>query len=328
MKLPRALDPFTVAIVLSVLLATVLPCRGSVADTLDVASTLAVSLLFFFQGAKLSRRALLSGLGHYRLHLLVFGTTFVMFPLLGLTLRPLGEWLVTPALYAGVLFLCALPSTIQSSVVFTSLAGGNVAAAVCSASLSSVLGIVLTPLIFGLTSSTGTNGTVPLTAIRDIALVLLVPLLVGQLARYFIESWVEKRRESLKYLDQGTIVLIVYVAFSDAVVQGLWHRVPLPALGALLLLCALILALGLLFTWQAAKRLGFAREDEIAIVFCGSKKSLATGVPMAKVLFASATVGQLVLPIMLFHQMQLMACAVIARRYSEAKKAEPRTTRD
>ncbi len=323
MKLPRAFDPFTIAILLAVALATVLPCRGQVAEALDTLSTLAVSLLFFFQGAKLSRRALFAGLAHYRLHLLVFATTFCVFPLLGLLLRPLGELLVPQALYAGLMFLCVLPATIQSSVVFTSIAGGNVAAAVCSASLSSVLGIVLTPLLWSLVGSSEATGAVPLTAIRDVALVLLLPLVLGQIARLWLESWVERRRDSLKYLDQGTIVLIVYVAFSRAVVEGLWHTVPLDALAGLLLLNALLLTLALLFTWQAARRLGFSREDEIAIVFCGSKKSLASGVPMAKVLFPSAAVGTLVLPIMLFHQMQLMACAVIARKYGEHARKSP-----
>jgi sodium/bile acid cotransporter 7 len=301
----------------------VLPCRGQVAEALDTLSTLAVSLLFFFQGAKLSRRALFAGLAHYRLHLLVFATTFCVFPLFGLLLRPLGELLVPPALYAGLMFLCVLPATIQSSVVFTSIAGGNVAAAVCSASLSSVLGIVLTPLLWGLVGSSEASGTVPLTAIRDVALILLLPLILGQIARIWLEGWVERRRDSLKYLDQGTIVLIVYVAFSRAVVEGLWHMVPVDALAGLFLLNALLLTMALGFTWQAARRLGFSREDEIAVVFCGSKKSLASGVPMAKVLFPSAAVGTLVLPIMLFHQLQLMACAVIARRYGARAHTTP-----
>ncbi len=323
MKLPRAFDPFTLAIALAVTVAVLAPCRGEVARVLDVTSTLAISLLFFFQGVKLSREALVEGLVHYRLHLVVLTTTFFVFPLLGLVLQPLGERLVSPALYAGVVFLCVLPSTIQSSVIFTSIAGGNVAAAVCAASLSSVLGVVLTPVLWGVLGSGQAAGAVSFGAIGDIALVLLLPLILGQLARPRLGAFVEARRSAFKLLDQGTIVLIVYLAFSRSVVDGLWRSIPLESLATLALFMPVLLGLVLTFTWQVARRLGFSRRDEIAIVFCGSKKSLATGVPMAQVLFPSAVVGQLVLPLMFFHQLQLMACAVIARRYAASTAPDP-----
>jgi solute carrier family 10 (sodium/bile acid cotransporter), member 7 len=317
-----ALEPYTVALLGMVVLASVLPASGRVADALGGVTTLAIALLFFLHGAKLSREAVIEGLLHWRLHLLVLASTFVMFPLMGIALKPLALAVLTPELTLGILFLCVLPSTVQSSIAFTSLARGNVAAAVCSASASNFLGIFLTPMLAGALVVGGHAGASGFgwSQVWAIALQLLLPFLAGQFLRPRIGTFVERHKPVLRYVDQGAILLVVYTAFSESVTEGLWQHVSGTTLSALLVLCCLMLAIALgLATW-ASRRLGFGKEDEIAIVFCGSKKSLATGVPMAKVLFAPSALGMIILPVMLFHQIQLMVCAVLAQRW--AKRSE------
>lgn len=309
-------DRFTCALIVTVALASVLPCRGATASVFDVLTDLAIALLFFLHGAKLSREAVVAGMTHWRLHLTVLASTFVMFPLLGWVMRPVLSTLVTPSLYLGVMFLCTLPSTVQSSIAFTSMARGNVPAAICSASASSLLGIFITPLLVGVLLESHGHGGMSWDSIGAIVLQLLVPFVAGQVAQRWIGRWVERKRALLSYVDQGSILLVVYTAFSAAVLQGLWKQIPLPVLGGLLVVNAVLLAVALVVTRYGARALGFDREDEITIVFCGSKKSLASGVPMAKVLFAGHPLGTLVLPIMLFHQIQLMTCAVLAKRYA------------
>ena len=310
-------DNFTLALLTTVALASVLPAAGGVARFFEGLTVAAVGLLFFLHGAKLSRQAIVAGLSHWRLHLVVVASTFVLFPLLGWALRPVLQPLVTPDLYLGVLFLCALPATVQSAIAFTAMARGNMPAAICSASASTLLGIVITPLLTGLLlSRTAAAQHDALESIGRIMLQLFVPFIAGHLLRPWIGGLTQRQAPVLKFVDQGAILLVVYTAFSAAVVEWLWRQMPLPALAGLLVVCAVILALALCFTTWLSRRLGFSKEDEVTIVFCGSKKSLASGVPMAKVLFAAHAVGAMVLPLMVFHQMQLMVCAVLAQRYA------------
>jgi len=326
MSRPRFLpDNFTLALVATVTLASFLPARGGVAHGFEWATTAAISLLFFLHGAKLSREAVVAGATHWRLHLLVLASTFVVFPLLGLALKPVLAPLVTPDLYLGILFLCCLPATVQSAIAFTAMARGNMPAAVCSASASTMLGIFITPVLVGLVvlphGNGGSGGGASFDSIGKIMLQLMAPFIAGQLLRPWIGGWVKKRAAVLKFVDQGSILLVVYTAFSAAVVEGLWKQMPATALIGVLAVCAVLLALALVITTWTSRKLGFSKEDEITIVFCGSKKSLASGIPMAKVLFASSAVGAIVLPLMLFHQMQLMVCAVLAQRY--ARRPQP-----
>ena len=272
-------------------------------------------------GAKLSRQAILAGAGHWRLHLLVFAFTFILFPLLGLALNPALEPLLGKELYLGMLYLFALPATVQSAIAFTSLARGNIPAAICSAAASSLLGIFLTPLLVAfLMGVHGDNGST-LDAIGNISLQLLLPFVLGQIAQRWIGGWVNQNKSWLKYVDQSSILLVVYTAFSAAVIGGLWQQVPLATLLLVIAACCVLLALALVLTHMLGKWLGFSLEDRITILFCGSKKSLATGVPMAQVLFAGSAIGVLILPLMLFHQIQLMVCAVLAQRYAKREEA-------
>ena len=313
-------DRFTLALLGTVVLASLWPCRGEGARWFGGLADVAIALLFFLHGAKLSRRAALAGFAHWRLHLVVLASTFALFPLLGVLARPWLTTLLTPEFYRGVLFLCLLPSTVQSSIAFTSIARGNVPAAICAASASSLLGILVTPLLAGWLIHVHGQG-VSLHAIGGIVAQLLLPFVAGQLAQRWIGGWVEAHRRVLALVDQGSILLVVYGAFSAAVVAGLWRHTP-PHTLALLAICdAALLGVVLLLTRYGARALGFSREDQITIVFCGSKKSLASGIPMAKVLFPAPTLGAIVLPLMLFHQIQLFTCAVLARRYARESAA-------
>ncbi|MFI1281830.1 bile acid:sodium symporter family protein [Streptomyces sp. NPDC020858] len=313
------LDPYILALLGTVGLAALLPARGAAATVADGASTAAVALLFFLYGARLSTREALEGLRHWRLHLTVLACTFLLFPLLGLAARGLVPGLLTPPLYVGLLFLCLVPSTVQSSIAFTSIARGNVPAAICAGSFSSLAGIVLTPLLAAALLGADAGGFTP-DSVLKITLQLLLPFLLGQALRRWIGGFLVCHKQVLGYVDRGSILLVVYAAFSAGVAAGIWHQVSLPQLGALLLVEAALLAVMLIATWYGAARLGFGRADRIAIQFAGSKKSLAAGLPMASVLFG-AQAGLAVLPLMLFHQMQLMVCAVIARR--RARDPEP-----
>jgi sodium/bile acid cotransporter 7 len=314
-------DNFTLTLVGMVVLASILPVSGQMAHVFDGLTTAAITLLFFLHGARLSREAVVAGISHWRLHLIVLASTFVLFPLLGLALEPVFSPMLPAGLFVGVLYLCVLPSTVQSSIALTSMARGNVPAAVCSASASTLLGVFITPLLVNLLVVPGGNAGASLEAIGRIFLQLLLPFVAGHLLRPWIGGFVKRHAASLKYVDQGSIVLVVYTAFSAAVIEGLWREVSIATLMVLLLACAVVLAVVLSVTTWVARRRGFSVEDEITIVFCGSKKSLASGAPMAKVLFAAPQVGAILLPVMLFHQMQLMVCALLAQRYARRPQA-------
>jgi sodium/bile acid cotransporter 7 len=281
----------------------------------------AIMLLFFMHGARLSPEAALAGVRHWRLHAVIFLSTFVLFPVLVVGFHALAPQLLSPRLWAGLILLSALPSTIQASIAFTSIAGGNVPAALCSASTSNLLGTVLAPLIAGMLLASSTPPSAH--SMLAIGLQLLVPFAAGQLARPWIGGFITRHRLVLKCVDYGSILLIVYAAFSEGVVNGIWHQVDAMQLARLGLIDAALLAIVMTILTFASRRLGFSRADEITIVFCGSKKSLATGISIATVLFAGH-VGLAILPMMLFHQIQLMVCASLARRYaSQGHVAEP-----
>jgi sodium/bile acid cotransporter 7 len=211
-----------------------------------------------------------------------------------------------------VLFLTLLPSTVQSSIAFTSIAGGNVAAAVCAASFSSLIGIVLTPLLAALIM--GGSARIDAGSVVDLLLQLLLPFLLGQFSRRWIADWISRHKPALTLVDRGSILLVVYSAFSEGMVDGVWNSLSATRLVLLLGVCLAVLFAVLGLTSAAGRRSGFARADRIVLLFCGSKKSLASGLPMAAVLFPASAVSVTVLPLMLFHQVQLMACTVIARR--------------
>ncbi|MFT3975766.1 MAG: bile acid:sodium symporter family protein [Sphingomonas bacterium] len=310
-KLFSLFEPFILALVATVLLASFAPARGAWVVVADRAADAGIFLLFFLHGAKLSREAIWSGARNWRLHLATLAVTFALFPLLGLGFRALP---FVPAVFgAGLLFLTLLPSTVQSSIAFTAIARGDVAAAVCAASFSNLLGIVLTPALAALLMG-GATGGIGWESVQSILLQLFLPFVAGHLLRPWIGGFVGRHKQLLSRVDRGSILLVVYAAFGAAVVGGLWHRVPPQSLLLLALLSLVLLAIVLVATALLGRLLGFRYEDAVVLLFCGSKKSLASGVPMAGVLFPAAQVGSILLPVLIFHQLQLIACALIAPR--------------
>lgn len=310
-------DGFLLAIVTCAVLASFFPAVGVGMTLLRGASDVAIFLLFFLYGSRIAPREALRGLAHWKLHVTILAFTFVMFPLIGLALRPLsGTWL-SPQLYSGLLYLCFVPSTVQSSIAFTSIARGNVPGAIVSASASNLLGVFVTPALVVVVMA-GANGHVGLGQIGDIVVQLLVPFALGQLSQRWTSRFVKAHNAPLKLVDRGVVVLVVYTAFSQGMSEHMWSKVNVSQLVVLVAVCLLLLSVMLVMTWYVPKRMGFDRPDNIAIQFCGTKKSLATGLPMAQVLFAGSGVGLIVLPLMIFHQAQLMACSVIAQRYARA----------
>jgi solute carrier family 10 (sodium/bile acid cotransporter), member 7 len=320
---PRAahlpIDGFILALACVVLAATVLPCRGGSADVVHIAGIFAIAALFFLQGARLSRDAILNGMMHWRLHAASGAATFIVFPICGLGLIAAFPKLLPGPLYLGVLFLCALPSTVQSSIALTSIARGNIPAAICSATASNLIGIVLTPLMFSAMSNLH-SGTIELAGVWKVAAQLLLPFIAGHLLRPWIGDWAARNRGVLAITDRGSILLVVYGAFSAAVVRGIWQQIPPALLIELLLVMAALLGLALLYIRLTSGILGFDRGDEAAFVFVGSQKSLVSGIPIANALIPAAAIGPILVPMLLYHPMQLLISAWIARRYAAGEQ--------
>lgn len=313
-------DPFLISLIGAVILASFLPCPTSLQPWLGRLTSLLVTLMFFFQGAKLQRHAIIESLQDWRLQSTTLLISFAAFPVLGLGLYSVclalfPHGLLSPDLWTGVLFLCCLPSTVQSSIALTSIARGNVPASICAATVSNILGILFTPLLAGLLLHRSGGGS-GLDTIIDVSRELLLPFIVGQAVQKWIGPIVKKHKVLLSFTDRGSIIVMVYAAFSAAVLQGLWHRIPLIELAEVALLDTLLLTLVLTLTAVLGRLMGQTQENDISLQFCGSKKSLATGIPMASVIFPSGA-GIVVLPLMLFHQIQLFVCTVLARRYAQ-----------
>jgi sodium/bile acid cotransporter 7 len=312
------IDPYIAAIVGMVCLASVLPVHDTGAVIAGHLTTAAIALLFFLHGARLAPQAALAGARHWRLHAVVLASTFVLFPVLALAGRAVAPHLLTSQLWTGVILLAVLPSTVQSSIAFTSIARGNVPAALCAATVSNLLGMVLTPLLAGLLLSS--QGGFSIKGAGDILVQLMLPFAAGQLSRPLLANWAQRNRTLLGLVDRGSILLVVYTAFSEGVTQGIWHQLGIAELGRLLVVDAALLGAVLAITTYGSRLLGFSTADEVTIVFCGSKKSLASGLPMASVLLAGQSIGLIILPLMLFHQIQLMVCAWLAKRYANSSQ--------
>ncbi|EUK18388.1 bile acid:sodium symporter family protein [Commensalibacter papalotli (ex Servin-Garciduenas et al. 2014)] len=307
----KFIDPFLVSLLSTLLIASFFPCYGSGVDFFNHLAIIAIALMFFLQGARLSRKAMLEGLFHWRLHLLIFLCTFALFPVLGVTLHYLFPQLLVPGLWMGVVFLCCLPSTVQSSIAFTSIAKGNVPAAICSATASNLIGVFITPLLAGFIFSS--QGHMKLDGTIDIVYQLLLPFVAGQLLQPWIGEWAVRNRKLLSFSDRGSILIVVYSAFSEAMNMHLWQKLDIQQLLYVVGIDVFLLFLVLIITAIVSKLLKFPLEDRISIVFCGSKKTLASGVPIANVLFPSNMVGMIILPLMIFHQIQLFIIAILAR---------------
>jgi len=308
------IDGFLLGLFAAMALGLLIPAHGEATPVVESATKVAIAVLFLLYGTRLEPREALEGLKHWRLHTTVLAATYVLFPLLGLAMKILVPSVLTSELYTGMLYLCLLPSTVQSSIAFTSIARGNVAAAVVSASTSNLLGILLTPLLVTLLMQTSGGATVSARSVLEIVVQLLLPFLAGQLLRSKLHR-ILAHTTLTKVVDRGSVYLVVYAAFSAGMAEHIWTGMKVANVLAVVVVSVLLLAVVLGVTAGAARLLGFERADRIVIVFCGSKKSLATGLPMATVLFAGHPVGLIVLPLMIFHQIQLITCAWLAGRW-------------
>lgn len=311
----KRIDPLILLIISAVVVAIIFPARGHFAEVFDSLTNVVIALLFYLYGARLSTQEALNGLKNWRLHLTILAFTFVLYPILGLALRPLTLF-ISHDMYLGILYLTLVPSTVQSSVAFTSVAKGNIAGAIVSASASNLVGVIMTPLLVMALMGAGNGISIDSSVFAEISLLLLAPFILGQLTRKWVKDFAASK--GTKIVDRGSITMVVYAAFSKGVVDGIWGSISIWEIVFLVVLSILMVAFMLWLTKILGSKLGFPRADVIAIEFCGSKKSLATGLPMASVIFASGStsLGLLILPLMIYHQVQLMICSWLAARYA------------
>lgn len=313
---------FVIAVIAIIALAAAFPAEGGFGRVLNWATGIVIAILFTLYGTRLSPSQAWEGIRHWRLHLLVLSSTFVAFPLLGLAAKALVPSILTPDLYTGVLYLCLVPSTLQSSVTFVSIARGNVPAALVTASLSNMLGVLLTPLLVFLLIHPGRAPNVDSSQVINIAVLLLLPFGIGQWLRPRIGDWLDRHARVTSVFDRVVILIVVYSAFSFGVANHIWSAVSPWRVVEMVAVCTLLLAAMLGVTYGIARLARLSRADMAVVVFCGSKKSLGSGLPMALLLFGTNTVGLIMLPLMLYHQIQLVVCAWIAGRMSETPSAD------
>lgn len=311
-------DWFLIGMVAATVLAWAWPDPGAAGGWMhpELVTKAGVALIFFLHGLALSFAALRSGALNWRLHTLVQGCTYLLFPLLGLALTAALASRISPELNLGLFFLCALPSTVSSSVAMTAVARGNVAGAVFNATLSSLLGVVLTPLWVAWAMKT-TGQAQPIGPVMlDLVRWLVLPLVVGQLLRPWLGAWAQRNKSRIQLVDRLTILLLVYTSFCDSFKQGIWTGHGTSQVWLTALVCAALFAFVMGATSALARAWSFTREDRIATIFCGSKKTLASGIPMAKLIFGTHPgLGLILLPIMIYHPLQLIVCGVLAQRW-------------
>ena len=307
------IDRYMLLLAATVIFATTVPARGEFAGILRHVIYWAVSLLFFLYGAKLSTAVVATGISNWRLQAACLLCTFALFPLLTLAAMPLASPLFPAAVVTGILYIGCMPSTVQSSIAFTSISNGNVAGAVCAASISNLLGVVLSPLLLMLLISSAAHVTVEPSAIWKIVQQILLPFAAGQLCRPLLADFLNRHKAPTMIVDRGSILLIVYSAFSVGVVNGIWQIMPWQAIIGLVLLCIVLLAAVMGIGVGLGRLSGMGKPDLLALFYCGSTKSLATGLPMAGILFAGQDISLIVLPLMLFHLIQLIVCSIASQ---------------
>lgn len=316
-------DGFLLMIGIMILLAYFFPQPGMVKEpvSLEEIANAGVSLIFFFYGLRLSVAKLKAGLANWKMHIVVQLTTFLFFPLIVLAVRPLFTGTDLELLWLGVFFLAALPSTVSSSVVMVSIARGNIPAAIFNASISSLIGVVVTPLWVGLFIASATGDFDVSDIVIKLLLQVLLPVVIGISLNSRFGAIAEKYRKQLKQFDQAVILTIIYTSFcksfSEHIFEG-FTALELAGLaaGMMLLFFAVFFCVGLL-----SRLFGFSDEDRVTVLFCGSKKSLVHGTVMSKVLFQHSTItGIVLLPLMLYHALQLIAASIMAQRMARRKE--------
>jgi sodium/bile acid cotransporter 7 len=318
-------DRFVLMLIATLVAASVVPARGIALDVIGTVSIATIMLVFFLHGVRLSHDAVVEGLKRWRLQLAIFAFGYAFMPLVGLGAATLGGGLIGPGLTLGVLYLCAMPTTVQSSISYAAIARGNVVASVIASAASNISGVVVTPLLVALLAS-AQGGDMSIAGIGRIFMILLLPFALGQLARRWLADWASRRAPLLSGLDRGAIILAVFVAFSEAVTGGLWQRVSGVELAWLLAIVCAVMAIGFAAAWTVGGWMQLERGDRISFLFSGAHKSVATGAPMARILFPGAEAGAILLPLLLYHQLQMMLSGIIATRL--ARNHDPAADKD
>ncbi len=310
--LRRIADPFMIGIIAMMVLGLILPIPSSAVGPISQVANVGIFTLFLLYGSRLSSREVLDGMKNFRLQGTIIAATFLVFPALGLLTEFLTEPFLGGTLAAGMLYVTLLPSTVQSSIAFVSVARGNIAGAITAATVSNLIGMIVTPLL--VLWFMGASGTMGWTNIRDILILLLLPFIIGQAFQRWTGEWVRRHKRLTGLWDKGTILAIVFVSVVAATDAGVWSTVSGWMLLGIGVISVVLVTIVLALTWWGGRLLGLNVEDRIALLMCGSKKSMATGLPMANVLFPSAIAGPIAVPLIIFHQLQLMICAWLARR--------------
>ncbi|MBY8234847.1 bile acid:sodium symporter [Vibrio fluvialis] len=315
---------FLVGMVVAIALATVTSEFGRSGGVihLDQLTGIGIAIVFFLHGLGLSPRAIKAGLTNWRLHVYIQMATFVVYPILWVIFGEAFLAYMPSALAFGFCYLLVLPSTISSSVAMTSVGKGNVPGAIFNASLSSILGVFITPLLIQLFMGFEGVQLDLLDSVISISKLLLLPMIAGQIMRPYLVAWVDRHKAVVNKVDKYVILLIVYNAFCDSVVNGIWSEFSVGLLATSIIICTVILLVMVHLIQWGARRTKFTLPDEVAAVFCGTKKTLAAGIPMAKVIFgADPSLGMILLPIMLYHPIQIFYCVVLANRYARQSES-------
>ncbi len=310
-----SIDPLVRLLLVAIALATLFPVSGDTRVLARFVSDAAIFLLFFLNGLRLPRQDVRRGIGNWRFLIPLFAWCFAAMGAAGWVLWHAGMAVLPEQVALGLLFLGLLPSTVQSATAYSSLAGGNVATSVVAAAVINVAGVFVTAPLFALAAGTASTG-IDIGGLERIATILLLPFALGQLAQGLAGDWVKDHKPLVSWMDRGSIAIAVYVAFSGAVEQGLWDRVDLAAWAALLAFVALFLAIGFGGSWALGGMLRLNRPDRISFLFAGAQKSIALGAPLATVLFPPAVAGLLLLPVLVYHLLQLILSAPLANRLS------------
>ena len=307
------------------ILGLILPIPEPAVAPIKRISDVGIFILFLLYGARMSTAQVLRGMKNIKLQGAVLAATFVVFPIIGFVLQKLTTPLLGAGLAAGLLYVSLLPSTVQSSVAFVSVARGNVAGAIVAATVSNVAGMFITPLFvlwfMGATGSVGTDSLI------SILTLLLLPFIIGQVIQRWVGDWLREHKKITTIWDRVTILIIVFVAVVTATAAGVWDNVSVWTIVLVGVVSAIFVVIMLLVTWYGGKALGLSTDDKIALLMCGSKKSMATGLPMASVLFAPAVAGVIAVPLIIFHQLQLMICAWLAKVLAARAESEATSPR-
>lgn len=308
------INGFLLTLFAAIFLAYTIPDFGSSSSQVPwkILTDLGIALVFFFYGVKLNPEQLKAGLSNWKLHVLIQACTFLFFPIIVIVLMQFVPW-IEGDFQKGISFLSVLPSTVSASVVMVSIAGGNLPAAIFNASISSLIGVLITPIWMGWMLEGSSIEMDFWVSFGELSVKVLLPVLIGLFFHQFLFSKIEKYLSKLKYLDQTVILMIVFTSFAQSFSQEIFSpysifsllKVGISMLGLFFMIWGLLEGLARIF--------GFGREDRITALFCGSKKSLVQGVVIGKIIFPDPAIfGLVLLPVMLYHIQQLIAGSILA----------------